>query len=195
PGKHNIFDFLIPDPSTYQPRLSSVEIRPPRRMLRLGKWQFPLGKARVSLLRKSKPFWNVLSEHGVFNCILRVPITFPPEKLRGVQLSAMCVPDLRGTQGMFSHFTTRPPCPEEKTGGEVHHVARDGPALRGALPAPPHPLRPDRGHLTLPFTVRIKGPERAVLQIAGVNYELRLGDYTEWVPVSFRVIPGMKVHG
>jgi len=31
----------------------------------------------------------VLGEHGIFNCIIRVPITFPPEKLRGVQLSAI----------------------------------------------------------------------------------------------------------
>src|SRR5438093_993951 len=30
PGKHNIYDFLIPDPDTYRPKLSSVEIRPPR---------------------------------------------------------------------------------------------------------------------------------------------------------------------
>ena len=27
PGKHNIFDFLVPDERTYQPKLSSVEIR------------------------------------------------------------------------------------------------------------------------------------------------------------------------
>src|SRR5438132_1379557 len=94
PGKHNIFDFLTPDLRTYQPKLSSVEIRPPRRSLRLGKYRFPLGKADVRLLRKSKPFWNVLSEYGIFNCVIRVPISFPPEKLRGVQLSAMCVPDL-----------------------------------------------------------------------------------------------------
>src|SRR5262249_7932596 len=92
PGKHNIFDFLTPDLRTYQPKLSSVEIGPPRRTLRLGKYQIPLGKADVRLLRKSKPFWNVLSEYGIFNSIIRVPITFPAEKLRGVQLSAMCVP-------------------------------------------------------------------------------------------------------
>src|SRR5262249_17973356 len=92
PGKHNIFDFLIPDPRTYRPKLSSVEIRPPRRSLRLGKYRFPLGRADVRLLRKSKPFWGILSEHGIFSCVIRVPITFPPEKLRGVQLSAMCVP-------------------------------------------------------------------------------------------------------
>src|SRR5262249_53230992 len=28
PGKHNIFDFLMPDERTYQPKLSSVEVRP-----------------------------------------------------------------------------------------------------------------------------------------------------------------------
>ena len=39
--------------------------------------------------------------------ILRVPITFPPEKFDGRLLSAMCTPDLKGTQGSFSHFTTR----------------------------------------------------------------------------------------
>jgi predicted AlkP superfamily phosphohydrolase/phosphomutase len=195
PGKHNIFDFLIPDPRTYQPKLSSVEIRPARRMLRLGKWQFPLGKPTVSLLRKSRPFWSVLSEHGVVNCIIRVPITFPPEKLRGVQLSAMCVPDLRGTQGMFSHYTTRPPSPEEKTGGEVHHVRRIGNWIRGELIGPPHPLRPDLGHLKLPFTVQLSDRGRVVLNIVGASHELRRDQYTDWVPVSFRVMPGMKVHG
>src|SRR5262245_15002508 len=143
PGKHNIFDFLMPDLRTYEPKLSSVEIRPPRRTLRLGKYVVPLGKADLRLLRKSKPFWHVLSEHGVFNCIIRVPITFPPEKLRGVQLSAMCVPDLRGTQGMFSHYTTRPQSQGEKTGGDVHVVTRNGRSIRAELVGPPHPLRPD----------------------------------------------------
>src|SRR5689334_21136535 len=37
PGKHHIFDFLTPDLRTYQPKLSSVEILPPRRSLSVGK--------------------------------------------------------------------------------------------------------------------------------------------------------------
>ena len=45
PGKHNIFDFLTPDLRTYCAKLSSVEIRPPRRSIRLGKYRIPLGKA------------------------------------------------------------------------------------------------------------------------------------------------------
>ena len=178
PGKHNIFDFLIPDPRTYEPKLSSVEIRPPRRMLRLGKFRFPLGKADVRLLRKSQPFWSVLSKYGIFNCIIRVPITFPPEKLRGVQLSAMCVPDLRGTQGTFSHYTTRARQEGEKTGGEVHHVVRVGDAIRADLIGPQHPLRAGAGSLKLPFVVTIKDREHATLKIGGARHELCANEYT-----------------
>jgi predicted AlkP superfamily phosphohydrolase/phosphomutase len=195
PGKHNIFDFLCPDERTYQPKLSSVEVRPPRRALRLGGYRFPLGAPDVRLLRKSKPFWSVLSDYGVFNCILRVPITFPPEKLRGVQLSAMCVPDIRGSQGTFSLFTTRRRKEGVKTGGEVQLVERVGNTVRGVLMGPDHPLRKDRGPLTVPFTVTLKGNDAAILNIDGARYELRKGIYTEWVPVCYRTFPQVKVRG
>src|SRR5438552_321476 len=124
---------LTPDERTYQPKLSSVEVRPPRRAIQIGKYRFPLGKADVRLLRKSKPFWSLLSDFGIFNCILRVPITFPAEKLRGVQLSAMCTPDIRGTQGTFSLFTTRTKGTGEKTGGEVQLVTRKGAVICSEL--------------------------------------------------------------
>ena len=144
PGKHNIYDFLTPDLNTYAPKLSSVEIRPPRRTLRLGKYRIPLGKADVRLLRKSRPFWNYLGDRGVFSSIIRVPITFPPEKLRGVLLSAMCTPDLRGTQGMFSYYTTRPEREGERIGGEVHRVIRDGDVVRADLIGPENPYLTER---------------------------------------------------
>jgi hypothetical protein len=162
PGKHNIFDFLIPDTSTYQPKLSSVEIRPPSRKIRIGKYEYPLGKADVRLLRKSKPFWSVLSEYGIFNCIIRVPITFPPEKLNGVQLSAMCVPDLRGTQGEFSQFTSRSNPETEKTGGLVQRVTRNGNLVQANLIGPKDPLKNDADPLKISFTVEILSFDQAL---------------------------------
>jgi predicted AlkP superfamily phosphohydrolase/phosphomutase len=195
PGKHNIFDFLTPDLRTYQAKLSSVEIRPPRRSIRIGKYVIPLGKADVRLLRKSKPFWSALGDYGIFNCIIRVPITFPPEKLHGITLSAMCVPDLRGTQGMFSHFTTRDRQEGEKTGGEVHIVMRKGNTIRGELIGPQHPFRSDLGPLKMPFVVTIKDRDRVVLKIDGKKHILRKDQYTDWIQLGFRIVPGMKVYG
>jgi predicted AlkP superfamily phosphohydrolase/phosphomutase len=196
PGKHGVYDFLNPDPHTYRPRLSSVELRPPRHVLRLGKYQIPLGRADTRLLRRSKPFWSVLGEHGVFSCVLRVPITFPPEPLRGVLLSAMCVPDLRGTQGMFSYYTTRPRRRDgEEIGGEVHTVVREGNTVRAHLVGPHNPLRPDGEPLKLPFVVTIRDAGRAVLRIGGERHELRKDEYTAWVRVRFRAAPGFAVWG
>ncbi len=195
PGKHNIFDFLIPDPRSYQPKLSSVEIRPPRRTLRWGRFSLSLGKADVRLLRKSRPFWSILSDYGIFNSIIRVPITFPPEKLHGVQLSAMCVPDLRGTQGVFSQYTSQPPEDGEKTGGEVHYVQRVGNTVQADLIGPQNPRSADQEPLKLPMLITLQGPDNAVLRINGSKYLLRRGEYTDWVQVHFRAGWGKKIHG
>jgi predicted AlkP superfamily phosphohydrolase/phosphomutase len=195
PGKHNIFDFLTPDTRTYQPKLSSVEIRSTQRSIGLGPLRLKLGRPDVRMLRKSKPFWSVLSDYGIVNCILRVPITFPPEKLRGVQLSAMCVPDLRGTQGTFSLYTTRPRDATEKTGGEVHYVERQGDIIKGDLLGPPHPSKKDHGPLKVQFVVRINADKSATLRLPGANYELRQGEYTDWIPIRFRAGFGASIHG
>src|SRR4029079_16872484 len=73
PGKHNIFDFLIHDERTYQPKLSSVEIRSWMRSIGIGKLRVKIGRPDVRMLRKSQPFWSILSKYGIFNCIIRVP--------------------------------------------------------------------------------------------------------------------------
>ena len=200
PGKHNIFDFLTRDKQTYQPRLSSTDIRGPRRKIRLGKYQFPLSKADIRLLRRSTPFWKILGEHGIFSTIIRVPITFPPEKFRGVLLSGMCVPDLRGTQGSFSFYTTRfyttrSEGQNEQTGGETYRVSKEGDTISAELIGPENPLRTDKTILKCPFLVTINGPSSARIRINGSSYELKKNVYSDWIRVSFRAMPGIKVHG
>ena len=188
PGKHNIFDFLTRDKQTYQPRLSSTDIRGPRRNICVGKYRFPLGKGDIRLLRKSTPFWKILGEHGIFSAIIRVPITFPPEKFRGVQLSGMCVPDLRGTQGTFSFYTTRNDSQKDHTGGERYQVSREGDKISAELVGPENPFRRDNAVLKCPFVITIKSSSLASIKINGSTYELKKDVYTDWIKVSFRAI-------
>ena len=151
PGKHNIFDFLTRDKRNYLPLLSSVQIAGPSRELKIGRYRIPLGKPRVRLLRRGKPFWNILGEHGIFGEIIRVPITFPPEPFRGVLLSAMCVPDLRGTQGTFTYYTTRARETEEHISGETVVFDRDGDVVRASLIGPENTIREGAGTMHCPF--------------------------------------------
>ncbi len=195
PGKHNVFDFLTRDRRNYMPLLSSVSIREPSRFLKIGKHKIPLGKPDIRLLRKGKPFWNTLGEHGVFSSIVRVPITFPPERFRGVLLSAMCVPDLRGSQGTFSYYSTSAAAEEEYIGGEQIRVVRKGNTIRSHLVGPPDGLHESGGALHCPFEISITGRDRADLRINGQRYSLEKQKYTPWVEVQFKAGMGIKVRG
>jgi predicted AlkP superfamily phosphohydrolase/phosphomutase len=199
PGKHNIFDFISRNPRTYQPTQSSVLIRDGSRKLKLGKYTIPLSQPSITGLRKSKPFWEVLGEHGIFSAVLRVPITFPPDKFRGVQLSAMCVPDLRGSHGMFAYFTesgAEGSTTDGDVGGDVVRVTREGDVVRGLLRGPVNSLREGEQELTV--ELRVKRGKNGVhtMTVCGESVELREGVYTGWVRVKFKALGGLvRVHG
>ncbi len=192
PGRHGIFDFLHRDPKTYLPDLSSAQIRPPRRMLKLGKLTVPLSRPIIRLLRRSKPFWTVLGEHGIFSTVLRVPITFPPERFHGLLLSGMCVPDLRGTQGSFTFFSTAPG-DTKHTGGERLPLLRVGNCLTSALPGPTS--LDGNGAVTTDIRLWPRADGKARLEVAGERLDLTLGEYSEWTPVTFKLGPGMRAGG
>ena len=190
PGKHNIFDFLTRDKNNYQPILSSVYIGRPRRKIGLGKYQIPLGRADIRLLRKGKPFWKTLGENGIFSNILRVPISFPPERFRGVQLSAMCVPDLRGTQGVFSVYTTRNRDNNEQEGGETYYVSKQGDTISAEIVGPENPFLKDNGILKAPFRITVRDEASAGIQLGGGHFNLEKGKYTDWIKVGFKAASG-----
>ncbi|MFZ9033963.1 MAG: alkaline phosphatase family protein [Anaerohalosphaeraceae bacterium] len=195
PGKHNIYDFLTRDKQTYAPKLSSTDIRGPRRIVKIGSLSLPIGKPDIRLLRKGKPFWVTLGENGIFSNVLRVPITFPPEKFYGVSLSGMCVPDLRGSQGMFSLFTTQSPDQMEVTGGQYHHVQRQGNTIQADLVGPDDPFHATGKPLTLKLTVTVQDDSTATLKIGSEKITLKKDQYSAWIKVDFKAGPGVKVKG
>src|SRR4030095_6967146 len=140
PGKHNIYDFLARDVNSYLPFLSSAEIKGPKRSWKIGKYTIPLGKAQIKGMRKGTPFWHWLGKAGIFSSIIRVPVTFPPEKFSGVLLSGMCVPDLKGSQGTFCLCTTRKSDGKFREGGVRVAAERNGHGVHSYIPGPEDPL-------------------------------------------------------
>ncbi|REK09499.1 MAG: nucleotide pyrophosphatase [Planctomycetota bacterium] len=198
PGKHNVFDFIARNTADYRPMISSVRIRPGKRQLRIGRYRIPLSGSEIRGLRKSRPFWCALGDAGIFSAVLRVPITFPPDHFHGVQLSAMCVPDLRGSQGMFCHFVENGHAgatSEGDVGGERIVVQRNGKGVRARLPGPPNPLRSDHQMADVPLKVVAGKNGAAVLHVDGQRVDLRPGEYTDWVGLTFPLAPMVKVRG
>lgn len=186
PAGHDIFDFLRPSPRTHVPELALSRVGPPARVLRFGRWRIPLSKPELVLRRKSRAFWSILGDYAIRSTVLRVPVTFPPEEFDGFQLSAMSTPDLRGTQGSFTFFSTR---------SEGHlPLARHGGELRGTLDGPEDVFLNQPEVLRLPF--RIHGElGRRHLEIGREQCELRPGEYTPWITLRFRTAAGPVIHG
>jgi len=196
PGRHNIFDFLSRDAKTYLPFLSSAHTGRPSRTLSLGKYVIPLGKPRVKLLRKGKPFWNILGEKGISSSILRVPITFPPEKFSGRVLSAMGVPDLRGSQGTFSYYTTSQEAVEGHMEGRFFKVERVGDKIRTFIEGPENSILKKPVEIKLPLTITVyPDSEEAELEVSGQRVRLKKGQYSNWVRLTFKLGLGMKIYG
>jgi len=185
PSGHNIFDFLNRDMATHLPILSSTRLNktPPRK---IGPIHLPGGGHKFELLKRSKPFWKTCAEAGLESSILRIPITFPPDKFGGRMLSAMCVPDLRGTQGTFSHYTEPGfSSDEERTTGGVRLELV--PAEAGFTCELLGPDQPDgSGSMTAAIAVQVdRDTQRATFKLADTTFTLGPDEYSDWISVSF----------
>jgi predicted AlkP superfamily phosphohydrolase/phosphomutase len=196
PARHNIFDFLNRDRRTYLPTLSSTQIGPAERMLRVGRFRIPLTKPVLRTLRKSRPFWSILGAHGIWSTILRVPITFPPDRFYGAQLSAMAVPDLRGTQGTFTFYTTRRDDARIKEGGLRVNVSVVDDRIDTTIQGPDNPVVPNAPPLEVRLRLRLdRAARRADVDVDGTHVTLEPGRLTNWITLSFRVAPGIRTSG
>ena len=109
----------------------------------------------------------------------------------------MCTPDLRGSQGTFSLLH------DQERGRAAHrgrHAgARDargvGDHQRGARGRTIR-FATSGGELTTPLTIRLdEARDRAEIEVSGQRLTLEPRSYSPWVPVTFRVALGLKVHG
>ncbi|MEW5806089.1 MAG: alkaline phosphatase family protein [Acidobacteriota bacterium] len=194
PSKHNIFDFLSRDPRTYLPDLSSARIGKPKRVLSLGKYSIPLSKPEIRGMRKSIPFWKILGDRGIHSTILRVPITFPPEKFKGHLLSGMCAPDLKGSQGTFSFYTSDQERLKEKEGGLNIPVTVNGNTIETYISGPENTMLKDAAEIRLPLKITLdKEKEEAIIEVSGQKFRVKKNLFSDWIRITFRPGLGIKV--
>jgi predicted AlkP superfamily phosphohydrolase/phosphomutase len=195
PARHSMFDFLNRDLHSYMPELSSSRVRNPRRVLKIGKYCIPLSRPSVEMRRKSRTFWSILGQHQIKSTVLRVPITFPPEKFNGRMLSAMCTPDLLGTQGTFALFTTRIEDGYLESGNRFPLAQQSSGGYAGRIQGPHDSMLENGSDLEIPFELKPDAKNKATLTIGGERHQLVQGEYTPWITLSFQSALGIKVRG
>ncbi len=191
PSGHGIYDFIHRDPSSYGPHLSTSAMLPAARRLRLGDWVVPLSRGKAELKRRGPALWNLLAAHGVPATVQRIPANFPPEATTARTLSGLGTPDIVGSYGHFSYFASAPPEPgDDLSGGTVYPVkVRDG-VVEAKLEGPPNQFRATGTGATIPFRVSLD-PVNSVarLDVDDRRIILNEGEWSDWVPLTFRLLP------
>jgi len=202
PGKHGIFDFVHRDPKTILPYFSSAKTTGSERLLKVGSWQIPFSGGSVENLRRGDPFWNALCQKGIPSTICQLPANYPPNSSCHGDLfhalSGMGTPDLVGTQGSFSYYTSEE---TELTGviggGKVFHVTPQNGKVEATLYGPYHPYKnPSKfknrkeAKLQIPFTVWFDSEsDIAKLKIGSKEIILKEGEFSDWVELKFSILP------
>jgi predicted AlkP superfamily phosphohydrolase/phosphomutase len=198
PGEHGIFDFIHRQPDTLEQFLSTSRTVPPGRLLTLGKYQFPLQAGRVELLRGGTAFWEVLEARGIETTIVRMPANFPPSGTATRELSGMGTPDMLGTYGIFTLFSSKPEVFERKdvSGGVIQPIDVIDGVARGAIEGPNNPYLVTPTPLTIAFEAHVDSTGQAVQLVVGDEMRvLEIGEWSSWVPIALPMLAGSTLPG
>jgi predicted AlkP superfamily phosphohydrolase/phosphomutase len=219
-GKHNIYDFLVRNTTTYMPDLGMVHLQPARFVFNF----LPVAKPQITSTRGGTSFWVSAGRAGVRSSVLTVPVTYPPEEVpNGELLSGLPLPDIRGTMGTFSYYGTDLSRYEEgdtEMGGLLKRLVFDGDLAQTELVGPPNPivrqqLRAARAkvpqtdadrmaiaeleareYIRLPITIHWnRAGKAATIDIADNSIRLSEGEWSKWINLDFSVNLLLRLHG
>ena len=196
PGGHGIYDFIARDPNDYMPFLSTTVTGEAKRTVKIGKYRIPLSKGKVTLLRKGKAFWQILEESGVPTVVLRMPSNFPPIGETTRAISGMGTPDILGTYGTFSFYSTKPYVLSPETGGKVFVVSAFDNKVETQIAGPANTFLEDSPSAEIPLMIYLD-PDYPVAKIEVLDTEIIIneGEWSDWVPVKFKLMPFVSVSG
>ncbi len=193
PGEHGIFDFLRRNTETYAPEYGIAYVEEPEIVIRALGYQIPLDQGATRSRRVGTPFWFSAEREGHRSSVLRVPVTYPAEPIYRM-LSGMGVPDLLGSQGTFTFYTTEA-VNQETTGGRVITVEVQGDRVESALDGPPHPLYQTPVPLSIPLTIEKAGSDRVRIALGDHEIGLARKEWSEWVTAEFSFAGLLDVPG
>ncbi|MDG2148134.1 MAG: alkaline phosphatase family protein [Planctomycetota bacterium] len=213
PGGHGIFDFIHRDPDNYIPITSATPAPSGEEhgSIELFGYAIPLGGEELPNNRTGKPYWDYLQEAGVNTEIYRIPGNYPPTPSEALTLSGMGTVDMRGTAGEYTWYTdeilpnaaelqadVKIISPDDEDGDGIEETYRSG------VFGPPDSMRVGKGPkdlLSTPLTVTV-GEDRNVAwirvgDVAAPSGQaiLQVGEWSEWLPVSFEPMPMMPIGG
>lgn len=192
PGKTNIYDFLRRDPDTYYPDFSMVTVKKAKFLLDL----IPVQKAHVTNMRDGTSVWRYTSDAGLRTDVIHPPVAFPPEPVNGALLSGLGVPDLRGTLGTYSFYTTEAPSnADTEFGGKILQIRPVNGLVETVLHGPRSPVNDKSLDVVVPLVFRLERATAVTIQLQGQSERVPVGAWSRWFTVTFELTPFVSITG
>ncbi len=183
PGKHDIFDFIKRDPKTYLPDLA---------ILKLNKGA--LASNTYTPVRKGTPFWEITAAAGIPSTVVRWPITFPPRESKARVFAGLGVPDIKGSLGNYTFYTTQPVAADDEGKHKVIVVTPGAGAINTEILGPTVGLKKEPAKI--PFSItQDKANKQVTILLDGQSITLKEKSWSDWVELSFKVGFFKKIKG
>ena len=189
PGGHGIFEFFHRDLVHRSPIPATVKSEPQGEIDIPGTdYKLPTGGATTTN-RSGKAFWTILAEHGVPADIWRMPANFPVEPAHGVSFSGMMTPAIDSAYGECTLYTTNPPA-DRSTDQRVVALSEIDGVIDTRLNGPPNSFRQNDPTLSVGMKLYVDHDAKgAVLDVGGQKLVLEPGEWSDFVPVTFDMLP------
>ena len=110
-------------------------------------------------------------------------------------LSGMCVPDILGTQGSFTHYSTKEGEAKLSGGRGIKLEIENEETFSSYIPGPPDPYFQNR-QLRVPFKGKVKKNHQEVsLFLPDKQIQIKIGEYTDLVRITYRTKLGKRIKG
>lgn len=182
PGQYGIYDFIDRNPETYLPRLCLTEEKS------------GLIKTEYKSCMKGLPFWKILNEKGINTTIIRWPVTFPAEEVKGRMFAGLGTVDISGALNSYSFFTNDPNAVNGKGAEKVILLPCDKAEFSTYIQGPTVRKRGIASQIRAQLKLIPSGKN---LLIKSGNTEIEISPNT-WSPffrVAFEVLPFHFVKG
>lgn len=175
PGSHKVFDFIERNPQDYS--LDLVFSNPKRNPI------------------KAEPFWKTAERNNIPVEVLFLPDTFPVSDFKGKMISGMGTPDILGTEGSFTLFSSENRTLDPKWRGRFVSIP-DEENIRTSVQGPKFTFLKDKKVTSIPFEIKKDGKKKRVsVNVQNQKVELHEGEFSHWVRLQFSIDFFTKIHG
>lgn len=169
----------------------------------LAQGLIPYQRPTVENTRAGTTFWEMAGAHGLKSQIVRVPATFPPRAFNGGEiLAGLGVPDIRGTFGTFSYYTTERLSDRldgnTEMGGKIIEVTLLDGETDSYIHGPRNRLFDEPPDIEPPVHFKVSretDPPSVAITTTTETRTISLGEWSDWFVLEFPFNQLIKAYG